>query len=244
MPGYRAPLTDMRFLLNEVFDYPGQYQTLSNGQEATPDVVEAILSQCARFCENTLFPLYQSGDREGCRLEDGRVTTPSGYREACEDYVAGGWQGLSSSEEYGGQGLPASLGLMKQEMMGTANWPFSMYPGLSMGAMNTLQLHGDEQQLQTYLVPLTEGRWTGTMCLTEPQCGTNLGQVRIRAEPRDDGGYRLTGTATRPAPGRHHERGFLPLKAGHRRILFCTHTAAGPGPCPEHAWAERNPDAA
>lgn len=203
MASYKAPLTDMKFLLNEVFDYPGHYQSLSNGGEATPDMVDAILGECAKFCENTLFPLYQSGDQEGCRLVNGKVETPAGYREAYEEYVAGGWQGLSSLEEYGGQGLPASLGLMKQEMMGTANWPFSMYPGLSMGAMNTLQMHGDEDQRQTYLTPMTEGHWTGTMCLTEPQCGTDLGQVRTRAVPREDGSYRVTGTKIFISSGDH-----------------------------------------
>ena len=203
MASYKAPLTDMKFLLNEVFDYPGHYQSLSNGGEATPDMVDAILGECAKFCENTLFPLYQSGDAEGCKLVDGEVKTPSGYKEAYEEYVAGGWQGLSSLEEYGGQGLPASLGLMKQEMMGTANWPFSMYPGLSMGAMNTLQLHGDEDQRQTYLTPMTEGRWTGTMCLTEPQCGTDLGQVRTKAVPQEDGSYRITGTKIFISSGDH-----------------------------------------
>ncbi|OZB05140.1 MAG: acyl-CoA dehydrogenase, partial [Marinobacter sp. 34-60-7] len=150
-----------------------------------------------------LSPLYQSGDEQGCRLENGEVTTPDGYREAYQQYVAGGWQGLSAPEAFGGQGLPASMGLFKQEMMGTANWSFSMYPGLSLGAMNTIFLHGDDQQKQTYLVPLTEGRWAGTMCLTEPQCGTDLGQVKTRAEPQADGSYRLTGTKIFISSGEH-----------------------------------------
>jgi len=115
----------------------------------------------------------------------------------------GGWQGLSAPEEYGGQGLPASMGLFKQEMMGTANWSFSMYPGLSLGAMNTIFLHGSEDQKQTYLVPLTEGRWGGTMCLTEPQCGTDLGQVKTKAEPQADGSYKLTGTKIFISSGEH-----------------------------------------
>lgn len=203
MPCYKAPLRDMRFLLNEVLDYPSHYQSLSNGAEATPDIVDAILSECAKFCEEVLAPLYQSGDAEGCRLENGEVRTPQGYREAYQQYLQGGWQGLSHPVEYGGQGLPASLGLMKQEMMGTANWPFSMYPGLSLGAMNTILLHGDERQKQDYLVPLTEGRWTGTMCLTEPQCGTDLGQVKSRAEPCEDGSYRISGTKIFISSGDH-----------------------------------------
>ncbi|WP_207955139.1 acyl-CoA dehydrogenase family protein, partial [Pseudomonas aeruginosa] len=171
MPVYKAPLRDTRFLLNEVFDFPEHYRNLVNGAEATPDMVDAILGECAKLCEEVIAPLYHSGDEEGCHLENGEVRTPKGYKEAYEAYVAGGWQGLSHPVEYGGQGLPMSLGALKQEMMGTANWPFSMYPGLSLGAMNTLMQHGTEEQKQTYLVPLTEGRWGGTMCLTEPQCG-------------------------------------------------------------------------
>lgn len=203
MPAYKAPLRDMKFLLNEVFDYPAHYARLSNGAQATPDIVDAILTECGRFCEEVLSPLYQSGDEEGCKLENGEVTTPAGYKEAYRQYVEGGWQGLSAPESAGGQGLPASMGLLKQEMMGTANWSFSMYPGLSLGAMNTLQLHGTEQQQQDYLVPLTEGRWGGTMCLTEPQCGTDLGQVKTRAVPQDDGSYRLNGTKIFISSGDH-----------------------------------------
>ena len=203
MPTYKAPLRDMRFLLNEVFDYPAHYQTLSNGADATPDIVDAILVECAKYCEEVLSPLYQSGDEEGCRLENGEVFTPKGYPEAYAQYMAGGWQGLSHPVEYGGQGLPASMGLFKQEMMGSANWSFSMYPGLSLGAMNTILLHGDDEQKQTYLVPLTEGRWGGTMCLTEPQCGTDLGQVKTRAEPQADGSYRISGTKIFISSGDH-----------------------------------------
>ena len=130
MPVYKAPLRDTRFLLNEVFDFPEHYRNLVNGAEATPDMVDAILGECAKLCEEVIAPLYHSGDEEGCHLENGEVRTPKGYKEAYEAYVAGGWQGLSHPVEYGGQGLPMSLGALKQEMMGTANWPFSMYPGL------------------------------------------------------------------------------------------------------------------
>ncbi|MEE3119333.1 MAG: acyl-CoA dehydrogenase C-terminal domain-containing protein [Pseudomonadota bacterium] len=203
MPTYKAPLRDMKFLLNEVFDYPGHYQGLASGANATPDIVDAILTECGRFCEEVLSPLYQSGDEEGCRLDNGEVTTPAGYKTAYEQYAQGGWQGLSAPEEFGGQGLPASMGLLKQEMMGTANWSFSMYPGLSLGAMNTIFLHGSDDQKDTYLTPLTEGRWAGTMCLTEPQCGTDLGQVKTRAEPQADGSYRLTGTKIFISSGDH-----------------------------------------
>lgn len=203
MPVYKAPLRDMKFLINDVFDYPKHYASLKSGENATPDIVDAILTECGRFCEEQLSPLYQSGDEEGCILKDGVVTTPKGYKEAYDQYVMGGWQGLSSPEEYGGQGLPASMGLLKQEMMGTANWSFSMYPGLSIGAMNTIFLHGSDEQKDTYMLPMTEGRWAGTMCLTEPQCGTDLGQIKTKAEPQADGSYRLTGTKIFISSGDH-----------------------------------------
>lgn len=203
MPSYKAPLRDTRFLLNEVFDFPAHYRALANGGEATPDMVEAILGECAKLCEEVIAPLYHSGDEEGCHLENGEVRTPKGYKEAYDAYVAGGWQGLSHPVEYGGQGLPMSLGALKQEMLGTANWPFSMYPGLSLGAMNTLMQHGTEEQKRTYLTPLTEGRWAGTMCLTEPQCGTDLGQVKTRADANADGSYALTGTKIFISSGDH-----------------------------------------
>ncbi len=203
MPAYKVPQREMRFLMNEVLDYPAHYAGLAQGSEATPDVVEAIVQECAKLCEEVVAPLYQSGDEQGCQFNAGEVTTPQGFREAYDAFVAGGWQGLSHPVEYGGQGLPISLGLIKQEMLGTANWPFSMYPGLSLGAMNTILMHGDEAQKQTYLVPLTEGRWAGTMCLTEPQCGTDLGQVKTTATPQGDGSYRLNGTKIFISSGEH-----------------------------------------
>lgn len=203
MPAYKAPLRDVRFLMNEVFDYPAHYSQLSNGGDATPDMVEAILGECARFCEEVLSPLNLSGDEEGCHFNNGEVTTPKGFKEAYDQYVAGGWQGLSHPVEYGGQGLPMSMGLFKSEMMGTANWSFTMYPGLSLGAMNTIMQHATEAQKNVYMPPLVEGRWTGTMCLTEPQCGTDLGQVKTKAEPNPDGSYRISGTKIFISAGEH-----------------------------------------
>ena len=203
MPTYKAPLRDMRFLMNEVFDYPKHYSTLSNGADATPDMVEAILGEAAKLCEEVLAPLNQSGDLEGCHFDNGKVTTPKGFKDAYDQYVAGGWQGLSHPVEYGGQGLPMTLGLFKSEMMGTANWSFTMYPGLSLGAMNTIMQHATPEQNAIYMPPLTEGRWTGTMCLTEPQCGTDLGQVKTKAEPNADGSYRITGTKIFISGGDH-----------------------------------------
>lgn len=203
MPQYKAPLRDMRFLLNEVFDYPAHYAKLSNGSEATPDMVDAILEGCAALCEEVLSPLNLSGDQEGCHFNDGEVTTPKGFKEAYRQYMEGGWQGLSHPKEYGGQGLPMSLNLLKAEMMGTANWSFTMYPGLSLGCMNTVMQYGNEEQRRLYLTPLVEGRWAGTMCLTEPQCGTDLGQIKTRAEPQPDGTYKLFGTKIFISSGEH-----------------------------------------
>jgi alkylation response protein AidB-like acyl-CoA dehydrogenase len=194
MPTYKAPLRDMRFLINEVFDFPKHYAGLSNGKDADPDTVNAILDECAKLCENTLAPLNLSGDNEGCHFENNKVRTPKGFKEAYEEFCAGGWQGLSHPTEYGGQGLPMSMGLFKSEMMGTANWSFTMYPGLSLGAMNTVMQHASTELKNIYMPPLTDGRWTGTMCLTEPQCGTDLGQVKTKAEPQADGTYKITGT--------------------------------------------------
>ncbi|HSW11411.1 MAG TPA: acyl-CoA dehydrogenase C-terminal domain-containing protein [Solimonas sp.] len=203
MPAYKAPLRDMRFLMNEVFNYPAHYAGLSNGKDADKDTVEAILGEAAKFCEEVLSPLNLSGDEEGCKLDNGKVTTPKGFKDAYDQFVQGGWQGLSHPTEYGGQGMPMSLGLFKSEMMGTANWSFTMYPGLSLGAMNTIMQHASEELKNLYMPPLTEGRWTGTMCLTEPQCGTDLGQVKTKAEPQLDGSYRITGTKIFISAGEH-----------------------------------------
>jgi alkylation response protein AidB-like acyl-CoA dehydrogenase len=203
MPAYKAPLRDMRFLMNEVFDYPAHYAALPNGKDADPETVGAILEECAKFCEEVLSPLNLPGDEEGCHFSNGEVKTPKGFKEAYEQYAAGGWQGLSHPAEYGGQGLPASMGLIKTEMMGAANWSFCMYPGLSLGAMNTIMQHASPELRGIYMPPLTEGRWTGTMCLTEPQCGTDLGQVKSKAEPQPDGTYKITGTKIFISAGEH-----------------------------------------
>jgi alkylation response protein AidB-like acyl-CoA dehydrogenase len=203
MLSYKAPLKDIAFLLNDVLDIQSHYQTFSAGQDASPDLVDAIVGECARFCENVLSPLYQSGDREGCHFDKGNVTTPKGFKEAYQQFIEGGWQGLSHPLEYGGQGMPLSLGVIKSEMIGTANWAWSMYPGLSLGAMNTLMLHGTDQQKAMFLSKLTEGRWTGTMCLTEPQCGTDLGQIKTKAEANNDGSYSITGTKIFISAGEH-----------------------------------------
>ena len=203
MTPYKAPLRDMRFQMNEVFDYPAHYARLPNGADATPDIVDAILEGVAELSEDVLAPLNMSGDREGCHFRDGAVTTPAGFKEAYAQFVAGGWQGLSFPAEYGGQGLPASVSVFKSEMMGTANWSFSMYPGLSVGCINTLLQYGTDAQKAQYLPSLVSGEWAGTMCLTEAHCGTDLGQIRTRAEPQADGSYRVTGTKVFISSGEH-----------------------------------------
>ncbi|MFA5939330.1 MAG: acyl-CoA dehydrogenase C-terminal domain-containing protein [Sinimarinibacterium sp.] len=203
MPAYKAPLRDIRFLLDEVFDFPAHYAGLSNGKDADPDTVNAILEECAKFCEEVLSPLNLPGDEEGCHFNSGEVKTPKGFKEAYEQFATGGWQGLSHPAEYGGQGMPMSLGVVKTEMMGSANWSFNMYPGLSLGAMNTIMQHADEALKALYMPPLVEGRWSGTMCLTEPQCGTDLGQVKTKAEPQADGSYAITGTKIFISAGEH-----------------------------------------
>ena len=203
MLNYKAPLRDMRFVMNEVFDYPAHYRRLGNGEEATPETVDAILEAAASYCEEVLAPLYVSGGEEGCHFEAGTVRTPAGFKDAYAQFVAGGWQGLSFPPAYGGQGLPMSLNLIKSEMMGTANWAFNMYPGLSIGCINTLLQYGGDEVKAQYLPRLVSGEWTGTMCLTEPQCGSDLAQVRTQAKPVGDGTYALTGTKIFISSGEH-----------------------------------------
>ncbi|MBZ9568810.1 acyl-CoA dehydrogenase C-terminal domain-containing protein [Modicisalibacter tunisiensis] len=203
MPDYQAPLRDLHFVMNEVLDYPGHYARLPGGEEATPDIVAAILEEGGRFAREVLLPLNQSGDQEGCRLEGGEVKAPRGFKDAYARYVEGGWPGLSAAVEHGGQGLPASLGLALSEMICSSNLAWGMYPGLSHGAADALRHHGTEAQKATYLSKLVEGVWTGTMCLTEPHCGTDLGLIKSRAVPEGDDGYRITGTKIFISAGEH-----------------------------------------
>jgi alkylation response protein AidB-like acyl-CoA dehydrogenase len=200
---YKAPIADIKFLIDDVFKFYDHYKKYDEFEEASPDLVDAILQECAKFCENELLPLYQSGDKEGCQYDNGKVSTPKGFKEAYKQYVDGGWSALSHPLEHGGQGLPPSLGLVQSEMTGTANWAWSMYPGLSHGAMNTINEHGNDKQKELYLTRLIEGTWTGTMCLTEPQCGTDLGQVTTKAELNEDGTYNITGTKIFISAGEH-----------------------------------------
>ncbi len=204
MPEYKAPLRDLRFVRDELLNFAEHYANLPNGKDATPDTVDAIMEEGAKFCEQVLFPLNRIGDQQGCIQDDGgSVRTPDGFKEAYQQYVEGGWASLESSTKYGGQGLPISLGVVLREMMGQANWSWAMYPGLSHGAINTLETHGTDEQKQTYLTKLVSGQWTGTMCLTEAHCGTDLGMLRTKAEPQDDGSYRINGTKIFISSGEH-----------------------------------------
>lgn len=203
MTQYTAPIADMKFVFEEVFDFYSHYQKYPAYQETTADLVDMIMSECGKLCESELAPLYQSGDKEGCQFDDGVVTTPKGFKEAYQQYIEGGWHGLSHPVEYGGQGLPQSVGLIRTEMVGTANWAWAMYSGLTLGAMNTLIEHASEKQKNMFLHKLTSGEWGGTMCLTEAQCGSDLGQVRTKAEPSDDGTYQVTGSKIFISAGEH-----------------------------------------
>ena len=213
MLNYRAPLRDMRFVMNEVLDYPRHYRQLGCAEEASPETVDAILEAAGIYCEEVLSPLYLSGDEEGCHFEAGHVRTPTGFKAAYDQFVQAGWQGLSYPPELGGQGLPMSLNLIKSEMMGTANWSFNMYPGLSIGCINTLMQYGSDEVKAQYLPRLISGQWTGTMCLTEPQCGSDLAQVRTQAKPLGDGTYALTGTKIFISSGEHDLTDNLPARA-------------------------------
>ena len=200
---YKAPLRDIRFLTNEVFNYPEHYKTLKSGENADPETVDMMLESFADYCSNVLMPLYQSGDAEGCHFDKGVVTTPKGFKEAYDMFVEAGYQAIPFPEEFGGLNMPMSVNLIKSEMMGTANWAFAMYPGLSVGCMNTIMQYGTPEQKATYMPALVEGRWSGTMCLTEPQCGTDLGQVKTKAIPQEDGTYKISGTKIFISAGEH-----------------------------------------
>ncbi|MDP3407085.1 acyl-CoA dehydrogenase C-terminal domain-containing protein [Bosea sp. (in: a-proteobacteria)] len=194
MPVYKAPVEDTLFLLNDVFAIE-RYNNLPGFADATPDVVEAVLGEGAKLCEEVLQPLNLSGDQEGCtRHADGRVATPKGFKAAHEAYAQGGWIGLAMEPEYGGQGLPYTLGAVMNEFASSANMAFAMYPGLTMGAIAALNVHGSDEQKRTYLPKMIEGVWSGTMNLTEPHCGTDLGLIKTKAVPNGDGSYSITGT--------------------------------------------------
>jgi len=194
MPSYKAPVEDVKFLLNDVFHFD-RYNNLPGFADAAADVREAILDEAAKFTEEVLQPLNRIGDLEGCkRHDDGRVTTPKGFKEAFKQLGEGGWLGLVGPTEYGGQGLPVTLGQSVSEFMMGANMAFSMYPGLTQGAMAALLVHGTPEQKKKFVPKMIAGQWTGVMNLTEPHCGTDLGLMRTKAVKQGDGSYKISGT--------------------------------------------------
>ena len=202
MTTYTAPLRDLRFVYEELFD-AGEITALEDYQEATPDLVNAIVEEGAKLCQNELFPLNRSGDEEGCHFDNGNVRTPEGFRSAYAAYLEGGWGGLSCAPEFGGQGMPHSVNIALEEMLCSANLSFSTYPGLTRGVYRALRAFGNEAIKQLYLPRLVSGKWSGTMCLTESHCGTDLGLLRTRAEPTKEDTYRITGTKIFITAGEH-----------------------------------------
>jgi hypothetical protein len=203
MPVYRAPVDDVMFLLNDVF-HVERYANLPGFADASPDLVEAILGEAGKFCEDVLTPLNKTGDAEGCtRHPDGSVTTPKGFKQAFHQLTEGGWIGISVPAEFGGQGLPSALTQVISEFLGSSNMAFEMYSALTQGAIAALIVHGAPELQKRYLPKLIAGEWTGTMNLTEPQCGTDLGLIRSKAVKQGDGSYKITGTKIFISSGEH-----------------------------------------
>ncbi|HGT3366167.1 TPA: acyl-CoA dehydrogenase C-terminal domain-containing protein [Pseudomonas aeruginosa] len=195
MPEYNAPLRDMRFLLNDVFDAPALWQRLPRlAERIDADTADAILEEAAKVTGGLLAPLNRSGDEEGAQWQDGAVRTPAGFREAYATYAEGGWVGLTGNPAHGGMGMPKMLAVQFEEMMYAANASFSLYSTLSAGACLALDAHGSEELKNRYLPNMYAGTWAGSMCLTEPHAGTDLGIIRTKAEPQADGSYRISGT--------------------------------------------------
>jgi butyryl-CoA dehydrogenase len=203
MPAYKAPLREIRFVLNELLGAEKLPELVPDFADATGDTVDAILAEAGKFCEEVLQPLNHSGDEEGCHFAHGEVTTPKGFKEAYHTFIEGGWTSLPCDPAYGGQGLPKLVNFAVEEMICSANLSFGMYPGLSNGNYNAIHAHGSDEQKALYLPKLVDGSWTGTMCLTEPQCGTDLGLCKTRAEANPDGSYRLYGTKIFISAGEH-----------------------------------------
>ena len=203
MAVYQAPLRDMRFTFRELLG-SDKVAELPGCEEATPDLVDAVLEEAGKVCESVLFPLNRSGDEEGCTFENGVVRTPKGFKEAYTTFREGGWVGMACAPEDGGQGLPNAVNSLVEEMICSANMSFGMYPGLSHGAYKAIKRFGTDEQKQTYLPKLADGIWSGTMCLTEPHCGTDLGLIRTKAEAgATDGEWKISGTKIFISAGEH-----------------------------------------
>jgi len=205
MPSYTPPLRDMRFVMHEVLDVVSTLKGLPKHAEIDAETIDAVLEEGGKFASQVIAPLNAVGDEQGCTLDKAthEVTAPKGFKEAYAQYVEGGWPALSCDPAYGGQGLPHVVNQCFYEMLNSANQAWTMYPGLSHGAYECLHTHGTDEQKKLYLDKLTSGVWTGTMCLTEPQCGTDLGVLRTKAEPQPDGSYKLTGNKIFISAGEH-----------------------------------------
>ncbi|MBA3479220.1 MAG: acyl-CoA dehydrogenase C-terminal domain-containing protein [Lautropia sp.] len=204
MPQYTPPLRDFQFLLHELLDAQSQLSEIPRHAEVNRELIDQVLEEGGKFCADILFPLNREGDEEGCRYAgDGVVTTPKGFKEAWEQFKQAGWPTLTCDPDLGGQGLPFAIGIPFQEMLNSANQAWAMYPGLTHGAYDCLREHGTPEQKALYLPKLVSGEWTGTMCLTEAHCGTDLGMLRSRAEPQPDGSYLITGTKIFISSGEH-----------------------------------------
>ncbi|MCZ8093852.1 MAG: acyl-CoA dehydrogenase family protein, partial [Acidovorax sp.] len=205
MPTYTPPLRDMQFVMHEVFKVTDEFKAMPQHAEVDVDTINAVIEEAGKFASEVIFPLNISGDTEGCVLDKAthEVKTPTGFKEAYDKYVEGGWAALSCDPAYSGQGLPFVLNQCLYEMMNSANQAWTMYPGLSHGAYEALHAHGTDEQKALYLPKLTSGEWTGTMCLTEPHCGTDLGLLRTKAEPQGDGTYKITGNKIFISAGEH-----------------------------------------
>lgn len=205
MPAYNPPLRDMQFVLHEVLNVTQELKALPAHADTDADTINAVIEEAGKFASEVTFPLNISGDTEGCVLDKTthEVKAPKGFKEAYAKFVEGGWPALSCDPEYGGQGLPYVVNQCLYEMLNSANQAWTMYPGLSHGAYEALHAYGTPEQKKTYLGKLTSGEWTGTMCLTEPHCGTDLGLLRTKAEPQADGTYKITGNKIFISAGEH-----------------------------------------
>ena len=201
MPSYTAPTRDIQFVLNEVLDVANS--DVPGYSELEPDFTAAVLEECGKLNAELLAPLNVVGDKEGCVLENGVVRTPTGFKAAFDQVREGGWPGLDLPEEFGGQNMPYVMGIATLEMFASANQAFAMYQGLTHGAASAILVHGSEEQKATYLPKMTNCDWTGTMNLTEPHCGTDLGLMRTKAEPQDDGSYAINGQKIFISAGEH-----------------------------------------